>query len=283
MLNIIKMDLYKMFRSKNFYILNIALIVTVLSMALLIKFTLNMDFEKGQQSNISYNSQLNDSSTNDSSITEEDYHALQAEAKDSISVNEFMMFLYSEFLISMLVVIFLSLFVCSEWDSGFIKNLIPLKSSRISLIISKNITLSLFIIIQGMISFIASIISNLLVSGRVNIFDFKELMIYLGLQILLKLAFGSFIILISYLFRSKATSISVGILLSLKFHGLFLNVLDKVINISKFNLSELSIIGNSNIINFSPNDYKRIIIISIVYFILYNLISIIRVRKMEIN
>lgn len=283
MFNILRMDLYKMFKSKSFYILNVALLVIALSMALLMKFTLTMDFEKGQQSNLSYNRNEEMLSTNDPSVTEEEYNSMQAEIIDTMTVNEFIVFQYSEFLISILLVIFIALFICSESDTGFIKNIIPLKNSRINLLISKNIIVIFFIIIQGIIGFIASIISNLIVSGKVNILDFKELVIYLGIQMLLRIAFGSLLILFAYLFKSKSASMSVGILLSVNIHGLFLDMLNRVVSISNLNLSKLSIIGNVSIVRFDHDDYQRVIIISIVYFILYNIITTIRVNKMEIN
>lgn len=283
MFNIIKMDLYKMFKSRSFYTLNIILILVVLSMSFLIRTTLTMDYEKAQQSNIRYHRDADKLSTNDPSITEEEYNDTITEAKDTMDVNEFMLFQYSEFMISILLAIFISIFICSELDSGFIKNIIPLKNSRISLIISKNIIVALFIVIQAGVAIVASIVSNLIISGKVNVSGLKELIIYLGLQMVLRLAFASLIIFISYLFRSKSTSISIGILLSLNVHGLFLKLLDKTINTFNFDLSKLSIVGNISIFRFSPEDYQRIIIISIAYFLLYNITSVMRVKRMEVN
>lgn len=283
MLNIIKMDLYKMLKSKTFYRLNIALLVITLSMALLMSFVLTRDYESGQNSGVSVQIDEDKPATNDPSITEEEYKLIQKEEKDNMNVNQFMLFQYSEPLISILMTIFIAIFICSEFDTGYIKNLVPLKNSRMSLVVSKNIVVALFVIIQSIVAFIASVGGNLIVSGKINILEPKELLAYLSFQILLRIGLGSLLILISYLFRSKSASMSIGILLSVNLHGIFLNILDKAANNLNFDLSSLSIVGNTIIGKFGSEDYKRVIILSISYFILYNIISIIRVKKLEIN
>lgn len=283
MINILKMDLYKMFHSKSFYILNIALVVVVLFMAVVMKVTLNMDFEAAKQSNLRFHMDENSVSTNDPSLTEEEYNEMLKDLRESMNVNEFITFQYSEFLISILLAIFIAIFICSESNTGFIKNIIPLKNSRVNLVVSKNIVVFIFVIIQGVIGVLSAMVSNLIVSGKINFLDFKELMIYLGLQMFLRMAFGSLLILLAYLFRSKASSMSIGILLSVNIHGIFLNMLDKVVHVFKIDLSRISLAGNMAIPRFNSNDFKRVIIISLMYFIIYNIASIVRVSRMEIN
>lgn len=283
MINILKMDLYKMFHSKSFYILNIALVVVVLFMAVVMKVTLNMDFEAAKQSNLRFHMDENSVSTNDPSLTEEEYNEMLKDLRESMNVNEFITFQYSEFLISILLAIFIAIFICSESNTGFIKNIIPLKNSRVNLVVSKNIVVFIFVIIQVVIGVLSAMVSNLIVSGKINFLDFKELMIYLGLQMFLRMAFGSLLILLAYLFRSKASSMSIGILLSVNIHGIFLNMLDKVAHVFKIDLSRISLAENMAIPRFNSNDFKRVIIISLMYFIIYNIASIVRVSRMEIN
>ena len=282
MLNIIKMDLYKMFKSKSFYFLNIVLLSISLFVGIFTAKTIMMNYEDAQDSNISWSGE-DTLSSNDPLLTEKEYYEIQSDMVKNMDVQELIIIQYSYGIATILLAIFLSIMVCSELDTGFIKNIIPLKSSRASLVLSKNIIALLFIVIQIGVSLIGSIACTMLISGRVNIIDSKSLMIYLSLQALLRIAFASLIISISYMFKSKSTTMSIGIILALNVHGLFLNILDKVINISKLNLSELSIINNISRTSFSSQDYKRVILISVIYFILYNTVSTIRVKKMEVN
>lgn len=99
------------------------------------------------------------------------------------------------------------------------------------------------------------------------------------------MAFASLMILISYLFRSKSVTISIGILLGMNVHAMILNQLDKLINIANIEISNLSIINNIRILEFSsePEIYKRVIIISTAYFLLYNILSLFRVKRVEVN
>ena len=283
MLNILKMDLYRMFKSKSFYVLNIALIVIILSLGLMMRFTLNMDYEKAKDSSFTFSSEDGSLDTGDSSITKEDYNTAIAEIKEDTDVSLLLNIQYSEMIISTLIAIFIALFICSELDSGFIKNVVPLKNSRVNIVISKNIIVALFIIVQAVIAIAVSIIATIIISGKINIINTKEVMIFMAFQVLLRIAFSSLLILVGYLLKSKAAVMTIGILLAVNIHGVFLGFLDKFVSIFGFNLSELTIIGNSQITKFETIDYQRIIVISIVYFIIYNIISIIRTKKMEIN
>lgn len=287
MINIIKMDLYKMFKSKNFYVVNVVLIVLVLSLAILMKASIGMSYDTAKKANFFYDAadgiKLD---TTDPSLTEERYYAIQKARKNSANVDEFIMFQYAGPVMVMLMTVFMAIFICSEWDTGFIKNIIPLKNSRASLLVSKNTIAFLFILLEGFISMTVAIGANLIISGKVNILEFKEIIIYIGFQLLLLMAFASLLILISYLFRSKSLTILIGFLLGqVNIHSLLLKQLDNLINLGNINLSDLSIINNMRELTFSPEigDYKRVIVISVAYFLVYNIISLFKLKRIEAN
>ena len=281
MINIIKMDLYKMFKSRSFYILNIALIVIALIAGIVINLDLSESYESAKATETAYNEE-NSIVMEEAFPSEDEYGKLREEAINAMDVKEFMTIQYSGITMG-LIAVFLAIFVCSELDTGFVKNIIPLKNSRMSLVASKSITSLLFILIQVGLVFTTSLISTIIVSGKINIIDPKGLGIYLGLEILLALGFASSIILISYLTKSKAAAMSIGILLALNIQTLFTGLVDKFISTPNFDIFKLSIISNSRMSVFTKADSQTVIIISIVYFILYNTISIIRVKKMEID
>ena len=281
MLNIIKMDVYKTFRSRSFYILHLILLVIVLAAGIAIKYDVSRDYETAKASNIALRDE--DTSTSDESFfTEEEYIQMQQESIQEMDVKEFMTIQYSGITL-MLMATFLAIFVCSELDTGFIKNITPLKHSRSSLVLSKSIVAILFIVIQAAIVFGGSLFSTILLSGKIDVVHPKELAIYVGLQMILATAFASSIILIGYLTKSKAATMSAGILFSLNVQGLFLSLFDQLINRSSIRFSQLSIINNARMSVFESTDYQRVLLISIVFFFFYNIISTIRVRKMEID
>lgn len=287
MFNIFKMDLYKIFKSKSFYVMMIALLIVVLGFSTLLRITLSMDYSEGKDSSLSLQTENSNIKTNDRGITEEEYYAVIEEIKDSMGIGEFINFQYGSPIIGILLSIFIAIFVCSESETGFIKNLIPIRNSRINLVLSKILVILIFIIIQAAVAVLASIAANLIVVGKIGEIPYEEIMKYMGFQMMLLMAFGALMTLISYLFRSKAITMTIGILLSVNIHGQLLGMLDKIINASKIKLAELSIIGSRGLIGrdelVSLANCKSIIIISIIYFVLYNVISIIRVKKMEVN
>ncbi len=272
-----------MFKSKTFYIMSIILIILILSFAILIKTTLSLNYDMAKEANFIYS--VGDNTLNPSVQSPEEYYAIQKEIKSSVTVDDFIMIQYASSIMLIVMAAFIAKFVCSEWDTGFVKNIIPLNGSRVSLVVSKNIIVLLFVLIEGIISIFVAMGSNVLVSGKVSILDFKGIIIYIGLQILLQMAFASLMILISYLFRSKSVTISIGILLGMNVHAMILNQLDKLINIANIEISNLSIINNIRILEFSsePEIYKRVIIISTAYFLLYNILSLFRVKRVEVN
>lgn len=287
MLNIFKMDLYKMFKSKSFYALMIALLVILLGFSTLLKISLSQDYEEGKNSSWSLETETSNMKTNDRGITEEQYYAIIEEMKESMSMAEFINFQYGSPVIAVLLSIFIAIFICSESETGFIKNLIPIRNSRINLVLSKILVILIFTIIQGAVAVLAAIAANFIVVGKIGEIAYEEIMKYMGLQMMLLMGFGGLMTLVSYLFRSKAISMTIGILLSVNIHGQLLGMLDKIINASKIEFTKLSLIGSRNMIGqdelASLGNCKSIIIISIIYFVLYNVISIIRVKKMEVN
>ena len=282
MLKIIKMDLYKMFKSKSFYILNLVLILLTLFFASIMAITLNREYEAAQESTITMTRDAKTLDGKDPTLTEEEYYALQEEFKEGMNVDEFITMIYSQQFLLVLLAIFIGLFICSEWDTGFIKNIIPIRNSRYSLIISKIIIVLLFILTQAVFAIIGSFIANYVISGDIKILNSNVLIKYIGVQTLLNMAFASLLVFISYLFRNKALSMSIGIMLAVNIHGIFLNLIDKVIDSASFSLSDYTIIGNI-LTTYDSSDYKRAVIVSIIYFLIYNILSIIRTKSVEVN
>lgn len=274
MLNIIKSDLYKMFKSRNFYLINLVFILITLAVGIIVKVDVSRDYEAAQ----AYNTAMEE----ENSLTEDEYYTMQEEAIIEQDVKEFMSIHYSS--ITMLTLaVFLAIFVCSELDTGYIKNIIPLKTSRTNLLVAKNVVSFVFILVQMVLGFGTAMFSTFLLSGKINISNPRELVIYLGFQILLAMSFAASIILLSYLTKSKAAVMTIGVLLAVNVQSLFLGLLDAFVNTSQVSLAQFSVITNSRLPVFDPNDYQRVLLISIGYFIVYNVLSMIRLKRLEIT
>lgn len=283
MMNIIKMDIRRMFKSRIFYSLNIILVAGFLIIAAFLSFHLNRDYEASRDSNVFISTESSEVTMNSPDTTEEDYYLMQDELKSSTDIENILTFQYSSPVILILLAIFLGFFIGDELDSGFIKNIIPLSSSRKSLVLSKSVTSFLFIIIQLGLSFLSSMIASVIIKGSVSLPDDNTLFSYLLIQVFLLLAFSSLLIFIAYLFKSKTISVLIGVLLSFNLVGSLLNLIDFFFDLLTIPLSKLTIVGNTILQEFHKADFNRLILVVLAYFIIFTIMSIIRVRKMEID
>lgn len=283
MLNIIKMDFYKLMKSKTLYVVQISLISLMLVLALFMRVSLSRDYETGKESSIGFNSEVSDKQTNSPDISEEEYYLIQNSIKDDLNVESIVSATYKSPVMLILLTIFMALFIGSELESGYIKNIVPLTNSRPSLVISKSIIATAFIIIQAIVLFLGSIIASYIITGKLEIANINPVLYYASLQMLLLVAFSSLLTLIGYLFKSTTLTVGIGILLSFNIIGRLLNIVDGLFNVLKGNLSKLVIVGNSVLDSFGANEYWRIIIVCVVYFVIYNIVTIIWVKKMEVK
>lgn len=215
-------------------------------------------------------------------LTEDEYYKIQEEAIVEQDVKEFMTIQYSS-ITMLMIAVFLAIFVCSELDTGYIKNIIPLKTSRTSLLVAKNVVTFIFIIIQMLLGLAGAIFSTFLLLGRINVTNLRDLLIYLGFQLLLAISFGASIILLSYLTKSKAAVMSIGVLFAINIQSIFLGLLDAFVNTTQVSMAQFSVVTNSRMPVFDPSAYQHVLLVSIGYFVLYNVVSIIHLNKMEIN
>lgn len=272
-----------MFKSRVFYALNIILVAGFLIVAAFLSFHLNRDYEASRDSNIFISTESSEVTMNSPDTTEEEYYLMQDELKSSVDVENILTFQYSSPVILVLLAVFLGFFIGDELDSGFIKNIIPLSSSRNSLVLSKSVTSFLFIIIQLALSFLSSMIASLIIKGSVTLPNDKSFFSYMLIQVFLLLTFSSLLIFIAYVFKSKTMSVLIGVLLSFNLIGSLLNLVDFFFDLFTIPLSKLTIVGNTVLQEFHRADFNRLIVIVLAYSIIFTIMSMIRVRKMEID
>ena len=165
--------------------------------------------------------------------------------------------------------IYLSLFVCHEYSSGYVKNVAILPNGRNAMIISK---VAVSIIMSLVILFICYSLSFIL--GNILIEGFK----IESLSIILK---SIIIMFLSTLFKNKTAGI---ILLFLIASGMLFPFINGILefvhlsNLAKYSLSYLF----TNIISYNNSTMIKTIFISIIYIIVYTIISIKIIQKRDL-
>lgn len=177
--------------------------------------------------------------------------------------------------------IYLSLFVCHEYSSGYVKNVAILPNGRNAMIISKvAVSIIMSLVILFICYSLSFILGNILIEG----FEIESLSIIIKsiiIMFLLSMAMFSLIIFVSTLFKNKTAGI---ILLFLIASGMLFPFINGILefvhlsNLAKYSLSYLF----TNIISYNNSTMIKIIFISIIYIIVYTIISIKIIQKRDL-
>lgn len=187
------------------------------------------------------------------------------------------------------VVIFSALFVNAEHRTGFIKNIAGQVHHRGVLILSKVVSVAVFTLILFLSIFAVVVLSSQLFAGGVNSSELPGLLNYLGMQVLLHIAFGSVIICIVTLFRSSAAGMTAGILLAVGFGSPVYTVADMLLHKigvnGNFSISDYMLTTNIGQLVFkgSLHTYMRPLIIAMVFIAATTAIGIYVFQKRDIK
>lgn len=185
MFNLLKADLYRLFKTKSYYIVGIILaLFTILAM-----YSLKEMIGEG----------INDhgiSTTNPTLV--------------SLIYNVFM-----NTVVLMTIGIEAAVFICTDYSSGYIKNIASSVTRKSSIALSKFIALTVGIIGYFIFLIIMTFIFGNIFVGNVVLGDVGSLFGYIGMSLFLTLVMVGFVLLTSSIFRNNAASITATVLLIL--------------------------------------------------------------------
>ncbi len=177
--------------------------------------------------------------------------------------------------------IYLISFICNEYSSGYIKNTVMLEGGRSSVIISKlavSAIISLLVIIFNYIA--GAIIGNIFLDNFI-IESPKKLISFASIIFILSLALYSLVIFICTVTRNKVTSIITFFLIV---SDICTSLLSKI-----FDLLHIPSAINYTLTYFfsaSSEIYRdfaiRILYMSIIYILVYNIFNVIILKKRDI-
>ena len=139
--------------------------------------------------------------------------------------------------------VFVTIFVNAEQRNGYTKNLGGLIKHRYQLVISKIVAVAIEILIAFILFAMATIIATKIFCGnQVAIGSFGSLFSLLGVQYLLHFGFSCVIVLICVLTKSSAFTMVSGILTSFNILGVIYSLINKLIHLisqnADFNISQ---------------------------------------------
>lgn len=273
MLNVMKMDLERMKRTKSMYVI----LLIFAAIAVLNVFMLNLDhtmeedgFEIGQE-------QVQQEMINIGiTVQHEGEQITLASAMIAMCTSGFMLLFTG---------IFTALFVVGESSTGYIKNIASCVRGRWKLILSKNIVIITFVILEFVVLLLGTAIGILLFIEEPSFGVTKEMLVVIGLQGVLHMGFAVFGVFVATLLRSKAMSMIVLIMASTGFGILLVSIVDQLLNKMNITISNYLLSHNVMILNTIPtNDViRRIFLVFFIAILVYNVCSGIIMEKRDIR
>lgn len=215
MLNLLKMDLYRLFRSTTTWIMFLVTIGMVVFAVSMTKFDVS-NMEPGESSvTKEIGTQISEEEISvNFGITAE---TLPEWATGEVDFADLLSTQIGSGLFLIVVSIFVTIFVCAEQKNGYIKNIAGQFSNRAVLVLSKTIAVGIQVLAMFAVMTVAMLVTGKICFGSALVLEsVGELLKVLGGQFVLHFAFAGFILCLSILFHSSALSMTIGILISCK-------------------------------------------------------------------
>lgn len=175
-----------------------------------------------------------------------------------------------------------TLLVCGDYQGGFIKNIMPLHRERWTYVGSKLTAAGILNFLYLMLSYGFNILMNLAFHKMVPWGDWKETLFYLGWAWSLTTGFAAFIILLCVLSRSTTIGVLGAVLGG---SGIIVTLLSNIL--SQFHVNgwlEYTIYYN---LTYGPSAYRDIgdlrgVAVGLTFMVLYTVVSMIWILKRDV-
>ena len=284
MINVIKMDLYRMVKNKATWLIFLASMLMMFASI----FMTSQDLAY-------YNSNptaLQDLQANGDEVNWGIYigsvnpkwcNGNEISLMDLVAVN------IKSKLLLMFLVVFITYFVGSEGRNGFIKNIAGQVRNRSSLILGKFIAIGIFTIVMIVAAVFSTMLGSLIFLGYVNFVGIKQGLIFLVVQILLHIGYGMFILLLFNVTRSSIATMLSGILIAAG----ILQVVDAILfsifkgldSIEGFSVMKYLTSGNVGVLSINSSNavYTQAGMIAVCAIVLMTVLSSIIIQRRDLQ
>lgn len=242
MFNLIKMDLHRLFRTRSFY-----MIFGIISMFCVLMF---FAIDAGGMMEVS--NQLLD----------------------------LVAMFFGNSIIPMLLSIGVCIFVCSDYSSGYIKNIASGVKTKANIALSKFVTWTIATIIYFILLILLIYVLGSVFIGNIIIGDMSALIQYVGMSLYLHIVVVAFAILATCFLRNSAASITLTVVAT-QFVGVLYVVLNKFLNI---NLIPYSVLSNVSGFPVEYSDaWNKLLISGSIFLVIYIVSACIIMNKKDIT
>ena len=243
MLNMIRMELYRMFKTKSLYVIWLVLaagilFTTGLSADEMKTYTME---EKQEMYEYATGQQKSDTVNLGMDVT------VPTKPGDTVSVFDLFYGNIKGKFLALFMVIFAVLYSTADTPSGFIKNIAGQVRDRRGLVFAKGVSLFVYTVLTMLIFTGIQTISNALFFDELVFGPVKEFLQYAGIQTLLHFALLIIVMCIAIVLRNNVISMMLSVCLCMNVLVIFYSFLDNLIakaHIKNFHVLEYTVTGN---------------------------------------
>lgn len=243
MLNMIRMELYRMFKTKSLYVIWLVLaagilFTTGLSADEMKTYTME---EKQEMYEYATGQQKSDTVNLGMDVT------VPTKPGDTVSVFDLFYGNIKGKFLALFMVIFAVLYSTADMTSGFIKNIAGQVRDRRGLVFAKGVSLFVYTVLTMLIFTGIQTVSNALFFDEFVFGPVKEFLQYAGIQTLLHFALLIIVMCIAIVLRNNVISMMLSVCLCMNVLVIFYSFLDNMIakaHIKNFHVLEYTVTGN---------------------------------------
>lgn len=281
MLNMIKMDLYRMFRTKSMYI-----VWSVLAVALLLTtFLCKTDYDSLSKEDAMQQEQITEP-------TEENINVgmmvtLPTKPGEKVTVFDIFFANSQGKFYALFLVIFAVIFSTADIGGGYIKNIGGQVQKRGALIFSRSIALAVFTMLTMVGSFLFQAVANDIVFGELEWGNLKAILSYFLTELTLHYALMLICMAIAIILKNNVISMVIAVCLTMNVmsivYGLVNSAIQKI-GIQNFQIYKYTITGKLSLLPMNPsgNECLAAFGVAIVFIVVMISVSSVVFQKRDI-
>ena len=281
MLNIIKMDLYRMLKTKSMYVIWIVLAAILLITTSLCKTDYELSTEKDAMKQEQVTEPTVDNINVGMMVT------LPTEPGEKVTVYDIFFANSQGKLYALLLVIFTVLFSTADISSGYIKNIGGQVRNRGTLICSRAIALAVFTVLTMAGAFLFQAAANGIFFGELEWGNTKAILSYFVTELALHYALVLICMAIAIILKNNVISMVIAVCLSMNVMTIVYGVINSAIQkigIQNFQIYKYTITGKLSLLPMNPsgNECLAAFGVAIVFIVIMISVSSVVFQKRDI-
>ena len=281
MLNIIKMDLYRMLKTKSMYVIWIVLAAILLITTSLCK----TDYELLNEKDAMKQEQVTEPTVDNINVGM--MVTLPTEPGEKVTVFDIFFANSQGKFYALFLVIFAVLFSTADISSGYIKNIGGQVGNRGSLIFSRSIALSVFTVLTMTGAFLFQAAANCIVFGELEWGNTKAILSYFVAELALHYALVLICMAIAIILKNNVISMVIAVCLSMNVMTIVYGVINSAIQkigIQNFQIYKYTITGKLSLLPMNPsgNECLAAFGVAIVFIVMMISVSSVVFQKRDI-